>query len=242
MTKLHRKELKQDEVREKISEAVRSVSLHSREVVYIIALVVAVGLIAMGWFYYEKRQEGQSQIALSTALKKMDAPVGDAATTNPNVRSEFTYKSDSEKYTAALKDFEKIIKDYGNTPAAEIARYQAGVCAYYLADTKKAESYLKESTRVSDRNILYYLSRIALANFYAGTGKYDEAVNSLNEAIQKNKEFVPQENLLLQLADVYEKAGKTKEARDTLQKISDGYKDSPAAYQAENRLKELKEK
>ncbi len=241
MTKLHRKELKQDEVREKISEAVRSVSLHSREVVYIIGLVLAVGVIALGWFYYEKHQEGKSQTALATALKKLEAPVGDAAA-NPNVRSEFTYKTESEKYSAALKDFEQIIKDYGNTSAADIARYQAGVCTYYLGDMKKAESYLKESTRVSDRNVLYYLSRIALANFYSGTGKYDEATKLLNEAIQKNKDLVPQENLLLQLADVYEKAGKAKEARDTLQKIADGYKDSPAAYQAENRLKELKEK
>jgi tetratricopeptide (TPR) repeat protein len=241
MTKLHRKELKQDEVREKISEAVRSVSLHSREVVYIIGLVLAVAVIAMGWFYYEKHQEGKSQKALASALKKLEAPVGEAAT-NPNVRSEFTYKTESEKYSAALKDFEQIIKDYGNTSAAEIARYQAGVCTYYLGEMKKAESYLKESTRVSDRNVLYYLSRIALANFYSGTGKYDEATKLLNDAIQKNKDFVPQENLLLQLADVYEKAGKAKESRDTLQKIADGYKDSPAAYQAENRLKELKEK
>lgn len=241
MTKLHRKELKQDEVREKISEAVRSVSLHSREVVYIIGLVLAVAVIALGWFYYEKHQEGKSQKALATALKKLEAPVGEAAA-NPNVRSEFTYKTESEKYSAALKDFEQIIKDYGNTSAADIARYQAGVCTYYLGDMKKAESYLMESTRVSDRNVLYYLSRIALANFYAGTGKYEDATKLLNEAIQKNKDLVPQENLLLQLADVYEKAGKAKEARETLQKIADGYKESPAAYQAENRLRELKEK
>src|SRR5262245_9888357 len=242
MTKLHRKELKQDEVREKISEAVRSVSLHSREVLYIIGLVLAVALIALGWFYYEKHQQGESQRVLGTALKKLEAPVGDAATRNPNFNPEFSYKTESEKYSAALKDFEQIIKDYGNTPAADIARYQAGVCAYYLSDTKKAESYLKESTRVSDRNVLYYLSRIALANFYSGTGKYDDAVKLLNEGIQKNKDLVPQENLLLQLADVYEKSGKTKEERETLQKITDGYKESPSAYQAENRLKELKEK
>ena len=55
-------ELKQDEVREKISEAVRSVSLHGRELMYIIGLVVAVAVIALGWFYYEKHQQGESQI------------------------------------------------------------------------------------------------------------------------------------------------------------------------------------
>lgn len=241
MTKLHRKELKQDEVRQKLTEAVRSVSLHSREMVYIIALVLAVGLIALAWSYYEKHQQRESQKLLGIALKKLEAPVGEAAA-NPNLKPEFSYKTDSEKYTAALKDFEQIIQKYGNTPAAEMARYQAGVCAYYLGDLKKAEEYLKESSRVSDRNILYYLSRIALANFYSSTGRYDEAVKILNEAIQKNKDSIPQENLLLQLADVYEKAGKTKEARVTLQRIVDGYKESPSSFQAQNRLNELKEK
>jgi TolA-binding protein len=62
----------------------------------------------------------------------------------------------------------------------------------------------------------------------------------LNEAIQKNKEQVPQENLLLQLADLYKNAGKTKEAIDQYQKIVDKYKDTSASYQAKNQLDELK--
>ncbi|HSE40317.1 MAG TPA: tetratricopeptide repeat protein [Acidobacteriota bacterium] len=242
MTKLHRRELKQDEVREKVTEAVRSVSLHGREVFYIIALVVAVGFIAFIWSYYEKNQRQESQKILGTALKKMEAPVGPEATANPTVKPEFSYKTESEKYAAALKDFESIIKNYGNTPAADMARYQAGVCAYYLNDARKAEEYLKQSTKVSDRNILFYLSRIALANFYNNAGRSDEAIKVLKEAIDKNKDLVPQDNLLLELADIYEKTGKTKEARETLQKIVDGYKESPSSFQAQNRLNELKDK
>ena len=242
MTKLHRRDLKQDEVREKVTEAVRSVSLHGRELIYIIALVLAVGFIAFIWSNYEKNQQQESQKLLGTALKKMEAPVGEQAAATAVVKPEFSYKTDSEKYGAALKDFETIIKNHGNTPAADMARYQAGVCAYYLNDSKKAEEYLKQSIKVSDRNILYFLSRIALANFYEGSGRTEEAVKVLKEAIDKNKDLVPQENLLLQLADVYEKAGKKKEARETLQKIVDGYKESPSSFQAQNRLDELKDK
>jgi tetratricopeptide (TPR) repeat protein len=242
MTKLHRKDLKQDEVREKVTEAVRSVSLHGREVIYIIALVVAVGFIAFIWWYYEKNQSQESQKILGTALRKMESPVGQEAAANPTVKPEFNYKTESEKYAAALKDFESIIKNYGNTPAADMARYQAGVCAYYLNDSRKAEEYLKQSTKVSDRNILFYLSRIALANFYNNSGRTDEAIKVLKEAIDKNKDLVPQDNLLLELADIYEKTGKTKEARETLQKIVDGYKESPSSFQAQNRLNELKDK
>jgi tetratricopeptide (TPR) repeat protein len=242
MTKLHRRDLKQDEVREKVSEAVKSVSLHGREVIYIIALVVAVGFIAFIWSYYEKHQQQESQRFLGTALKKMGAPVGEEATATPGVKPEFSYKTESEKYSAALKDFETIIRNYGNTPAAEMARYQGGVCAYYLNDSKKAEEYLKQSTKVSDRNILYFLSRIALANFYNSSGRTDEAIKVLNEAINKNKDQVPQDTLLLQLADIYEKAGKKKEAQETLQKVVDGYKESPSSFQAQNRLNELKDK
>jgi tetratricopeptide (TPR) repeat protein len=242
MTKLHRRDLKQDEVREKVGEAVRSISLHRRELIYIIALVVAVGFIAFIWSYYEKNQQKESQKLLGTALKKMEAPVGDQAKATPGVTPEFSYNTDTEKYTAALKDFEAIIKNHGNTPAADMARYQAGVCAYYLNDSRKAEEYLKQSVKVSDRNILYYLSRIALANFYQSAGRTDEAIKVLKEAIDKNKDVVPQDTLLLQLADIYEKAGKTKEARETFQKIVDGYKETASGFQAQNRLDELKDK
>jgi tetratricopeptide (TPR) repeat protein len=242
MTKLHRKELKQDEVREKLSEAVKSVSLHTREVIYIITIVIAVGAIAALWSYYEKKQQQQSQALLGTAIKKFQAPVVLDPASNVDSKPEYSYKTETEKYRAALKDFEQIIQKYGNTPAAEVAKYHAGVSAFYLGDNKKAEDYLKQSTRVSERNILYYVSRMALANFYSASGKPDEAVKLIKEAIQKNKNIVPQENLLLQLADIYEKAGKAKESRDTLQKIVDEYKETSASFQAQTRLNELKPK
>jgi tetratricopeptide (TPR) repeat protein len=240
--KLHRRDLKQDEVREKISEAVKSVSLHRREVVYIIMIVVAIALIAVMWFYYEQKQEDQSQYRLGIAMEKLNSPIQ-----QPNkpldpeaIKPTYTYKSEAEKYRDALKSFEEVIKQYGNTDAADIARYQASVGAFYLKDYKKAEDYLKKSMRVSDRNILYYLSRMTLAEVYSATGKPDQAIPLLKEAIEKNRNIVPPENLMLELAQIYNDAGRTKEAKETYQKIVNEYKDSPVAFQAQNRLDELK--
>ena len=163
MTKLHRKDLKQDEVRLKVAETLKSVSLHGREVVYIILVVVAVAAITFAWFFYERSQNETAQNLLGQALEKFNAPV--AAPVDPNMpKPAYNFSSDTQKYTEALKDFETIISKHGSTPAADMARYMAGVCAFYLKDNAKAEQYLKQSSRISDRNILYYQSRLALAD------------------------------------------------------------------------------
>lgn len=239
MAKLHRKELKQDEVREKFAEAFHSVSLHGREILYIILVVAAVGLTAFAWYFYQNRQQAQAQTLLGIAMDKFQAPV----TTQPPEPGmpplAYSYKSETQKYQDALKDFETIVRKYGNTPAGDMSRFQAGVCDFYLKDYKKAEDYLVQSSKVSDKNVLYYEARIALANLYTITGKPQQAIQALNEAIQKNKNLVPPEYLLFQLADSYEKADKKKEASTTYQKILNQYKDSPISYQAQLRLNEM---
>jgi tetratricopeptide (TPR) repeat protein len=235
MTKLHRRDLKQDEVRIKVAEAVKSVSLHGREVLYIILAVVAVAGIALAWFFYERSQQRASQDLLGQALEKFNAPV--AQQVDPNMpKPAYNFNSETEKYGAAVKDFEKIVAEYGNTPAADMARYLSGVCYFYLKDYTKAEQNLQQSSKVSDRNILYYQSRLALADLYNKTNKSQQAIEVVNEALKPSKLQVPKEYLLLQLAHSYENAGKKKEARDTYQKIANEYKDSPVSFEAQQKL------
>ncbi|MCI0605875.1 tetratricopeptide repeat protein [bacterium] len=238
MTKLHRRDLKQDEVRTKVAEAVKSVSLHGREVLYIIIIVIAVAAIAFSWFFYEKRQQEASQNLLGQGLEKFNSPVGPQ--TDPNTpKPVYNFNSDAEKYSAAAKDFEKVIADYGNTPAADMARYLAGVCYFYMKDFAKSEQNLKQSTKISDRNLLYYQSRMALADLYSKTNKPDQAITSLKEALKPNKPQVPVEYLWLQLAETYEKAGKKKDARETYQKIVNEYKDSAVSFEAQQKLNQV---
>src|ERR1044071_7256740 len=127
MTKLHRKDLKQDEIREKVSEAVHSVSLHSREVVYIILIVLGIGAIAAGWYYYGKTQQEKSQNLLGLAMEKLNGSVGPQTPENPNPNPNH-FNTDAEKYRAALKDFQQIITQYGSTSSADMAQYEAGIC------------------------------------------------------------------------------------------------------------------
>jgi tetratricopeptide (TPR) repeat protein len=238
MTKLHRRDLKQDEVRLKVAEAVKSVSLHGREIVYIIAIIVAVAAITFGWFFYEQRQQQASQNLLGQALDKFNSPVGPQL--DPNMpKPAYSFNSDTDKYNAALKDFEQIISKYGNTPAADMARYMAGICNFYLKNFSKAEQYVKQSMKVSERNVLYYQSRMALADLYNKTNRPNEAITVLKEALKPSKPQVPADYLWLQLAESYEKAGKKKEAKDTYQKIVTEYKDSPVSFEAQQKLNQL---
>jgi tetratricopeptide (TPR) repeat protein len=245
MAKLHRKELKQDEVRETIADALKGLKVHGRELIYAVTIVIAVAFITLAWWYYERRQQEQSQLMLGTALEKMQAPVGEQPPEKqPGAQPAHQYKNEEEKYRDALKDLEAIINKYGNTSAAESARYQAGVAAFYLKDYSKAEQFLKQSTRVSDKKLGYYLSRMTLADFYLKTGKPGQAIPLLKEAVEKNREGkqVPQESLLMKLGEAYEKAGKTGDAVKTYQQISQDFEQSPAKYKADKKLEELKAK
>lgn len=242
--KLHRKDLKHDEIRDKVIDTVKNVSLHGKEVIYIVTVVFAVLFITLIWRFYESRQNEKSQNQLGIALDKLEASVGEQPpAADPQApKPEYSYKTEKEKYSAALKDFEAIDKSYGNTPAAEASRYYAGISAFYLGDNGKAENYLKRSSNISDRNVLYYLSRMALADLYNAQNKSDQAIKVLKEAQDKNKSksVVPPENLLMALAETYKKAGKDKEATAAFQEIVSKHKESPLAYQAESRLSEMK--
>jgi tetratricopeptide (TPR) repeat protein len=242
MAKLHRRDLKQDEVREKFAEAMHGVKLHGREILYIVLVVLAVGLTAFLWYLYENHQQTQSQALLGVAMDKFQSPVSTQPPGPQGFQPLYNYKTEAQKYTDAEKDFEQILKKYPNTSAGDIARYQAGVCAFYLKDYKKAEDDLLQSSKISDQNILYFQSRIALTNLYTLTGKPQQAEQYLNEAIAKDKNQVPPEYLLFLLAESYEKGGKAKQARATYQKILDQYKDSPISYQAQIRLNEMSHK
>ncbi len=238
MTKLHRKELKHDEVRDRVADAVKSVKIHGRELLYIILIVVAVAGIAVAWYFYERNQQENAQTLLGQAMEKFSAPVLEKI--DPNIpKPAYNFSSEIQKYTEARKDFETVISKYGNTPAADMARYMAGICSFYLKDNTKAEDYLKQSSKISDRNILYYQSRIALADLYSKSKRYDDAIKVLNEALNRSKPQVPLEFVMMQLADAYDKAGKKKEARDTYQKIANDYKDSAAGFQAQQKLNQV---
>jgi len=89
---------------------------------------------------------------------------------------------------------------------------------------------------------LYYMSRLTLADLYNANGKSGQAVDLMKDAVDKNKNTVPQESLLMKLAESYQKAGNTKEATGTYQKVVDQYKESPVTYEAQIQLAQLKKK
>jgi tetratricopeptide (TPR) repeat protein len=171
-------------------------------------------------------------------MEKLNGSVGPQTPENPNPNPNH-FNTDAEKYRAALKDFQQVINQYGSTNSADMAQYEAGICEFYLGEYPKAENFLKESAKVRETNILYYQSRVALADLYNVWGKPDRAIEVLNEALNAKQNLVPSEYLLMEKGASYEKAGKKKEAIQTYQKILSEYKDSPISYQAQMRLSEV---
>src|SRR5438045_9689043 len=124
--KIHRKELKHDEIREKFGHTVESIRFHSREVFLMATIVLGIGIMVFVWSYYDQRQQSQAQQLLGTAMDKFQTEV--AQKQEPNApKPAYAYKTEAEKYAEALKDFDQITQKYGHTSAADAAHYYAGV-------------------------------------------------------------------------------------------------------------------
>ena len=81
------------------------------------------------------------------------------------------------------------------------SNYLLSLIYYNLGDSDKTELYLKNAVKYSPDNVDY---KIALANFYANTGKDDEAINLFLEL----KELIPgYEVAWATIATIYENKG-----------------------------------
>lgn len=70
--------------------------------------------------------------------------------------------------------FDEIIKEYGSTPAAKVARYDAAICAYNLGEYDKALKYAKEFK--ADDIVMQYLAKGIAGDCLVNLGKPQEAI------------------------------------------------------------------
>ena len=121
-TKLTRKEiLAEDPVHGSIVMLVEFFRTNKK----IISIIVAVGIVlALGIYgvviYLDKKNE-QSQEILGKGIDYYHAEVNPESTDESNTNSfVISFRTDTEKYQAALKEFQSIMSDYGFTKASPV--------------------------------------------------------------------------------------------------------------------------
>lgn len=106
--------------------------------------------------------------------------------------------------------FEGVIKEYGSTKAANLAKAYAGICYYRMGDAKKAIELLK-SFDGKDNMISPAITGL-IGDCYVSLGDVKEGINYFKKAAQAGNNNVISPEYLKKAGRAYESLGQYKDA------------------------------
>jgi tetratricopeptide (TPR) repeat protein len=200
-------------------------------------LAVAAGVISLAiivWLFLSNRSNNAAE-ALAAGFRYHNAIVQNPlpATRSPGQEAVTT---EDEKHRKAYAAFEKAASDYPSYNG-EIGRFMAATHQLYF-EPEKAEATLKElSLKNSETGAR---ARLALAQRYEATGKYDEAIAEYQK-LKSNAYDIPPALIDINMAKIYETQGKNKEAVDLYFGVASNkdWRSSQLGSTAADRLAEL---
>ena len=197
-----RKDLKKDEIREKLVSGVESVASHQQALWIVIAAALVVALAVFGWNSYARRQTAKASAALDDAMKIFQARI--RAPGEPADPVEVTYLDEKNKFTDAEKKFLAVADQYGRTKPGLTARYYAALSEVQLKKNADAEKNLNQVISGGEENLVS-LSKFKLAEVYQQENKGSQAVDLYKQLSDKPSVFVSKPMAMLALADYYRK-------------------------------------
>lgn len=210
--------LKQDQFVTTTSHGLEWASENRRSVIVTAGIVFAVIVVlVIAGVIYNSRANAAS-VAFGNAMQEYQTPI--AVPGQPVPPGVKTYQSAAERAKAANALFLQVADKYGMTPDGKNALYFAGLTEIEAGQTQQAEDTLKKVAHSWDGN-LAALAKLSLADLYRTTGRYQDAIDLLNQLADKPTTTVPAGLAKLQLADLYESQGKTAEARNVYAKLKD---------------------
>jgi tetratricopeptide (TPR) repeat protein len=187
-----------------------------KAILYGIGGLVLAAIVVGVFVKWNNRKSDEARRALGRAIAIATAPVSPTPTAQNPTGPTFT--NERERAQKAIEEFQKVADKYGDPYRTE-ARYFIATNLLSI-DRDKAESELAELTKSGVAEVAT-LAKFALAQAKEEDGKYDEAAHLYTELAAQNSTVVTPDIANLQLANVYQKQGKKKEAADLLFNIID---------------------
>jgi tetratricopeptide (TPR) repeat protein len=247
MKTTERHHLKDNELALALGQAQSWASSNSRTLLTIVGAVVAVGVGVLGYMAWRNSTDNQARVMLAEAMVIEEArvmpPAPPAGTTNdPNAiggQQPGTYPTEQAKLEAALPKFQAAADAYPSSDAGLTARYHAGKA---LVSLGRFDDAVKQYDQViaGGNPLLVRAARLGKGEAQLRAAQYDPAIATFKQIVDQKDAALPAEAVLMELARAYKLAGKTADARTTLQQIVDQHGESPYAAEARTELERLK--
>jgi tetratricopeptide (TPR) repeat protein len=204
----------QETVGQKIESAGKVFEGQGRNILYGLA-ALAVLLIALSIFYvWNRRAEATAQTALGKAIETSQAVV--SASPAPAGSTQKTFKTEKERAEASIAEFEAVASKFGGK-VGEKAKYFAAVNRLSL---DRAAAAAELEALAANNDAVGTLSKFALAQLKAEDGKTDEAIAAYQQLVALNDPILSKDTINLEIAKLYEKQDKKKEAADIYYEIA----------------------
>jgi hypothetical protein len=225
---LSRKELlKQDQFSVQVGHSVDFLGAHRKQTILYGGIVIALGLIVWGGFYYRTSQKSTREAALGDAITLTTAAVAPPV---PLPNGAPSFATDGAKKDAVTKAFNDIISKYGGSDEAYVSEY-------YLASMDADGARLDEARKlyqdVSDHAPAGFasLARLSLAQIDIAESRIAEGEALFKDLIAHPTDLVSKDQATIAYARAIGPA-KPEEARKLLKPLADGKSDiTPIANQ-----------
>jgi tetratricopeptide (TPR) repeat protein len=198
----------QEKVGARVEDLGKKFEGKGRNVLYVIGAVAVIGVLAGILYLWSSRSNAAAQAALGKAIETSEAIV--SASPQPPGSTQKSFKTERERAEASVAEFQDVAQKYGGS-VGEKAKYFAAVNKLSI-DRNAAEEDLR-SLSTSD-SATGNLAKYALAQALASDAKYDDAVPLFQQLAGMNDPVVSKDTINFNLAQIYEKQGKTQDAAD----------------------------
>lgn len=198
----------QKSVGEKIEDFGDRFQGKGKNILYGIAALGVLAIVIGIFFMWNQRSNDKAQAALGDAIETSQAIVTDSPV--PATFTGKAFKTEKERATTAIKQFQAVADNYSGD-YAEKAKYFIAVTRLKI-DRAAGIKELEALTSANDE--VGAMSKFALAQARTDDGKLDEAAKLYQELLKIDDSVVAKDTINFELAQIYQKQNKTKEAAD----------------------------
>jgi len=245
--RLERKHLKEDELAHTLRVAREFVEPRRSTLknVGIAAVVVLLGVIAVGFWRERTDSRGQKElaeamVALNAEVVPLGAKGAEGMPAAAMLGATGTFATEEAKLAAALPKLKAAADAYPSSPAGMQARYHMAGALTALGRHAEAVTAFDEVIKQAGEDSLYgQMAVMGKADAQAQGGQLDAAIETWKGLAAKSGEALPVDAILMELARAYVQKGNREEARKTFTEIVDKHPQSPYTAQARAELENL---
>jgi predicted negative regulator of RcsB-dependent stress response len=248
MKRNERHHLKENELVKSIASARDFVEPRTKQLGIIIAVIVLIGVVALGVTFMRQQSSAEASRLLAEALVTLNAqviPTGEESGADlpaaAQLGSTGTYSTEESKLKAALPKLKAAADAYPDQEPGIVARYHmAGALAALGRNDEAIKEFGDVVSRAGDGSLYGRMARLGQAETQARAGQVDAAIATWKSLAEQSDSTLPVDAILFELGRAYAAKGDNAEARKVLNQIVEQHPNSPYLADARTELDALK--